>query len=164
MMFYIFYIKCNLTNSRAMIMSSLEKRAWLSLCSMCPPYLVYFAIQIAFPAQWPTMLDRIAVLAAAACIHAACYVTGLLLIKRREAGEALLEDERDRAIDGRATRIAYFILLAGMLVAGVVMPFNRQSLEEDWHIANTALLAIVLAEAARDALIVLGYRRPRLAH
>ncbi len=145
-------------------MSSLEKRAWLSLWSMCPVYLVYFAIQIGFQAQLPTMMDRIAVLAVVACIHATCYVVGLLLIKRREAGEPLLEDERDLAIYGRATRIAYFVLLAGILVAGGIMPFNRQSLEEDWHIANTALLAIVLAEATRDALVVLGYRRPCLAH
>lgn len=145
-------------------MSSLEKRAWLTLCSMCPVYVVYFAIQVAFPALLPTMLDRIALLAVVASFHAVGYVIGLLLIKRREAGESLLEDERDRAIDGRATRTAYFILLTGMLVVGVVMPFNRQNLQQDWQIVNAALLVIVLAETVRHALIVLGYRRPRLAH
>ena len=145
-------------------MSSLEKRAWLSLWSMCPIYVVYFAIQIALQALLPTMLERIALLAVVASLHAVGYLSGLLLVKRREIGESLLEDERDRAIDRRATRTAYFILLIGMIVVGVVMPFNRQNLQQDWQIANTALLVIVLAETVRHALIVLGYRRPRLAH
>ena len=145
-------------------MSSLEKRAWLALWSMCPVYALYFATQITLPALLPTMLDRIALLAVVASLHAMGYVIGLLLIKRREAGESLLEDERDRAIDGRATRTAYFILITGMMVVGVVMPFNRQNLQQDWQIINTALLVIVLAETVRHALIVLGYRRPRLAH
>ena len=94
-------------------MSSLEKRAWLALWSMCPVYCIYFAIQIGFPDLLPTMLERIVCFALAASIHAVGYVSGLLVIKRHEAGEPLLEDERDRAIDGRATRAAYFILLTG---------------------------------------------------
>lgn len=141
-------------------MSPLEKRAWLALCSMCPVYVVYFAIQVAFPALLPTMLDRIALLAVVASFHMVGYVICLLLIKRREADESLLEDERDRTIDGRATRTAYFILLTGMIVVGVVMPFGKGG----WEIVNAALLVIVLTETVRHALIVLGYRRPRLAY
>ena len=141
-------------------MSSLEKRAWLALWSMCPVYCIYFAIQIGFPNLLPTMLERIACLAVVASLHAVGYVSGLLLIKRREAGEPLLEDERDRAIDGRATRMAYFVLITGMIVVGVVMPFNNSG----WKLVNTALLAIVLAETVRYALILIGYRQPRLAH
>ena len=140
-------------------MSSLEKRAWLSLWSLCPAYAVYFAIQIWFPALLATPLDRFACLALVATFHAVAYVVGLLVIKRHEAAEPLLEDERDRAIDGRATRTAYFILLAGMILVGMVMPFGNTG----WKLVNTALLAIVLAETARYALIVMGYRRQRLA-
>jgi len=82
-------------------------------------------------------------------------------MKRQERGEPLLLDERDRAIDGRATRTAYFVMLTGMIVVGVVMPFS----DSGWKLTNTALLAIVLAETVRYALIVAGYRRtPRLAH
>lgn len=141
-------------------MSSLEKRAWLTLWSMCPVYVVYFAIQLAFPTLLPTMLERLACLAAAASVHAVGYVIGLLVIKRREAGDSLLEDERDRAIDRHATRQAYFVMLTGMIVVGMVMPFGKGG----WEIVNAALLVIVLTETMRNALVLLGYGRPRLAH
>ena len=105
--------------------------------------------------------QRIACLAVVASVHAIAYVTGLLWMKRQERGEPLLLDERDRAIDGRATRTAYFVMLTGMIVVGVVMPFS----DSGWKLTNTALFAIVLAETVRYALIVAGYRRtPRLAH
>lgn len=141
-------------------MSSLEKRALLALWSMCPVYCVYFVIQIGLPYLQPTMLERIGCLAVVASIHAVGYVVGLLVIKRHEAGEPLLEDERDRAIDGRATRTAYFVMLTGLIVVGMVMPFNNNG----WKLVNSALLFIVLAETVRYALILIGYRSPRLAH
>ena len=141
-------------------MSSLENRAWLTLWSMCPPYLVYFAIQIWFPTLFPTFLGRIACLAAVATVHAIAYLVGFGLIKWRERGEALQEDERDRGIDARATRAAYFALLTGMIVVGVYMPFTSRG----WQIANAALLVIVISESMRHALIVFGYRQTRLAY
>ncbi|MBD8882097.1 hypothetical protein IHE49_16560 [Rhodanobacter sp. 7MK24] len=142
-------------------MSSFEKRAWLALWSQCPPYLVYFVVQGVWPNWLTTFLERIACLAVVASVHAIAYVTGLLVMKWQERAEPLLLDERDRAIDGRATRTAYFVMLAGMIVVGVVMPFS----DTGWKITNTALFAIVLAETVRYALIVTGYRRrPRLAH
>ena len=141
-------------------MSSLEKRAWLALWCLCPVYCVYFAIQIWFPALLPTMVERITCLAVAASIHAVCYVTGHLVMKRQERNESLLEDERDRAIETRATRAAYFALLTGMILVGMVMPFNNGG----WKIVNTALLLIVLTETMRHVLVLTGYRSPRLAH
>jgi hypothetical protein len=47
-----------------------------------------------------------------------------------------------------------------MIVVGMVMPFTVSG----WKLVNTALLGIVLAETARYALIVAGYRRTRLAY
>ena len=141
-------------------MSSLQKRAWLALWSMCPVYCIYFAIQIGFPDRLSTLLERLGCLAVVVSIHAVAYVIGLLAIKRHEAGEPLLEDERDRAIDARATRAAYFVLLTALIVVGVVMPFDSSG----WKLVNTALRGIVLAETTRYALILSGYRNPRLAH
>ncbi len=80
------------------------------------------------------MLDRFACLTVAASIHAVGCVSGLPVMKRRVAGEGPLEDERDRAIDWHAARTAYFILLTGMIVVGMLMPFNKSG----WEVANTA--------------------------
>ena len=131
-------------------MPTLEKRAWLSLWTMCPGYLVYFAIQIAYPELTPTVLSRFGLLA---------LVAGLLVMKARDPDDGQV-DERDRVIDARATRAAYFLLLTGMLLCGMVMPFT----ESGWKVVNTALLFIVASEALRDVLTVRGYRQPRLAH
>lgn len=142
-------------------LSPTEKRAWLAVWSMCPVYAIYFAIQLLAPDLFPTFLGRIACLAVVASVHALTYVTGLLWIKRQERGDGLLADERDKGIDARATRTAYFVMLTGMILVGVVMPFS----DHGWNIANAALFFIVLAEAWRYALIVLGYRgASRLAH
>lgn len=142
-------------------MSSLEKRAWLMLWSMCPPYLVYFVIQSVWPDWLTRLLPKLALLAAVAGTHAIVYLIGLAIIKHRERGELLLQDARDNAVDARATRSAYFVMLTGLIVVGVVMPFT----DSGWKITNTALLVIVLAEAVRYALVVAGYRRGlRLAH
>ena len=141
-------------------MPSLEKRAWLTLCSMCPVYLVYFTIRLGFPDLLTSMLERFALLAIVATLHAVGYLAGWLVMKRREAGETLLEDERDHAIDHHAGRIAYFILLTGLIVVGMVMPFNKSG----WQIVDAALFFIVLTETIRNALIVIGYRRSQHAH
>jgi hypothetical protein len=136
-------------------MSSLESRAWLSLWGMCPPYLIYFAVQLAAPG-WPgTVLGRFGLLAAVAGAHAAVYVAGLSVLRLRERGNGLLADERDRAIDARGTRTAYFVLLTGTVVVGMIMPFGRSG----WEVVNAALLAVVLAETTRNIMIVIGYRR-----
>ncbi|WEN14227.1 hypothetical protein PY254_13400 [Rhodanobacter sp. AS-Z3] len=99
-------------------MSALEKRAWLTLCSMCPVYLVYFTIRLGFPEVMTTMLQRFALLAMVASLHAVAYLAAWLWMKYREAGENLLEDERDHAIDRHASRIGYFLLLTGLIVVG----------------------------------------------
>jgi hypothetical protein len=136
-------------------MSSLESRAWLSLWGMCPPYVIYFAVQLAAP-DWPgTVLGRFGFLAAVAAAHAAVYATGLSVLTLRERGYSLVADERDRAIDARGTRTAYFVLLTGTVVVGMIMPFGRSG----WEVVNAALLAVVLAETTRNIMIVIGYRR-----
>ncbi|GAA5007847.1 hypothetical protein FNZ56_03825 [Pseudoluteimonas lycopersici] len=141
-------------------MSLIEKRAWLTLWTMCPGYLVYFAIQIGWP-DWPSgFLAKFGLLAAVAGLHAIGYIAGELVFRFRNREEGLQQDERDDAIDARATRAAYMLLLAGTILAGAIMPFTDQG----WKVANTALLFIVLSETLRAALTVRGYRHPRMAH
>lgn len=141
-------------------MSPLEKRAWLTLWSMCPVYLVYFTIRLGFPDVMATMLQRFALLALIVSLHAVGYLVGWLVMKHRESGENTLEDERDQAIERHASRIGFLILLTGIIVVGVVMPFNKSG----WEIVNAALFFIVLTETVRNALLVLGYRHSRHAY
>lgn len=141
-------------------LSTVEKRAWLTLLSMCPPYLVYFAIQAAWPGLLPSFMDRIACLAAVALTHAALYIAGMVVMARQDRGVTLHEDERDLLIDARAARAAYYLMLSGLILVGMVMPF----LHAGWTLVNAALLVIVLAEALRAVLTIAGYRRaPRTA-
>lgn len=137
-------------------MSALERRAWLQLWAMGLPYLVYFALQIVRP-QWfesLSLLERLACFGVAAVTHAAITLAGLAVLKARERGEHLLADERDRAIEGRATLSAYYVLMAGVILAGVIMPFY----DTGWKIVNAALFFIVVAEMLRHVLIALAYR------
>ena len=47
------------------------------------------------------------------------------------------------------------MLIVGMILVGVVMPFT----EPAWKIVNTALLAIVIAEAVCQIVVLVSYRR-----
>ena len=142
-------------------MAPLDYLARLHLWGLCPAYAVYFALQIASPAWLATTPERLILLAAVAGVHAAVAMAGMLALRRKERAEDLRPDERDRAIDARATRGAYYLLMTGAVVAGMVMPFSQGG----WKIVNAALLAIVLAEVLRNVLIVRGYRgTTRLAH
>ncbi|HWE98903.1 MAG TPA: hypothetical protein VG248_03820 [Caulobacteraceae bacterium] len=136
-------------------MSLLERRAWLALWSMCPPYAVYFAVQTVLPGRSGTMWERIGWLAAAAAIHLTVFAAGSLWFRAREGrGDGVFTDERDLAIEARACRSAYQLLLFGAVGAGMMLPFKAAG----WQIVNASLMFIVLAEMLRNGLIVHGYR------
>lgn len=144
-------------------MSPLERRAWLQIWAMGLPYAVYFGVQLVHPEWFSQMnlLQRLSCFAAASLTHAAITVVGLVALKLTERGEHVLADERDRAIEGHANVSAYLTLMAGVVLSGVIMPFNHGG----WDIVNAALLAIVFAEMVRRTLTALAYRKaPRLAH
>jgi hypothetical protein len=141
-------------------MSPLENRALLHLWGLCPTYAIYFALQLAAPTWLATTPERLICLAVAAGVHATISVVGVVVFRRSERGQGPTADERDRVIEAHATRIAYYVLMIGVVQAGMVMPFSQGG----WKIVNGALLAIVLAEATRNVLILRGYRgTPRLA-
>jgi len=140
-------------------MSLVERRAWIGLLTLCPAYFVYFTILLAFPDRLATFGARIALFAVVATCHALLSIGGNIFFAIRGHAEDLGEDERDRAIDARSTRAAYFALLAGMISVGCIMPFSKTG----WQIVNAALLAIVISEILRQLLVIHGYRRARLA-
>lgn len=133
-----------------------EARAWLSALSMAAPYLVYFTVQYAAPHWVETIAQRFWWLAGTATAQAAAYLGGLLFLKARERGEPIVLDERDRTINARATRLAYFWMISAMILVGMVLPFERSG----WALVNAALLLLVAIEVMRNGLIIHGYRAP----
>jgi membrane protease YdiL (CAAX protease family) len=134
-----------------------EKVAWLSLIAMATVFLPYF--------MWTKMYPPVGALPnlrQLALYAAACAVWGLILgighwrLRRLAPEEARLPlDERDRTIRYRARNLAYFVLLTGMILVGVIMPFT----DGGWKIVNAALFMIVLAESVNDASVIFHYRR-----
>jgi uncharacterized membrane protein len=134
-----------------------EKIAWLTLGTMVVAYGIYFGIvgpAVRFGED--RMIDIIWSFAIVATGHAIAVIVGAILIallSRKEASAPA--DERDRAIARRGATIGYYVLIVGMILVGVVMPFS----EAPWRIVNTALLAIVVAEVTHQAVVLLSYRR-----
>jgi len=64
-------------------------------------------------------------------------------------------DERDRAVELRSMKIAYLVLITGVILVGVVMPFSSSG----WKLINSAIGAIVIAEISHYGFVVWSYRR-----
>ncbi|HRE33605.1 MAG TPA: hypothetical protein PK217_00885 [Sphingopyxis terrae] len=91
-----------------------------------------------------------------ALAHAAVVIVGTIILSAQAPkSERVRADERDRAIRRRGATIAYYVLLAGMMVVGVYLPFVEQGVP----LANTGLFAIVLAELVNSAVVLISYRR-----
>lgn len=137
-----------------------ERAAWVWLSAMVVFMGTYFAIvatmknlRIELP-----FLAQIGMLAAATGAMALAVLADRLIAWLRGRGhEPETVDERDRLIEFHATRIAYWILMAGMILVGCMMPLDRS--KTGWDVVNAALFYIVLAEAVKQVLILRAYRR-----
>jgi hypothetical protein len=134
-----------------------EKGAWLALVTILIAYGAYFGIigpSIGFGAT--RLTDIIWAFGAVAAAHAVTMIVGSIVIAIQARREATAPgDERDRSIARRGTAIAYYVLISGMILVGVVMPFSSQPYE----IINAALATIVVAEIVHYGLVLVGYRR-----
>lgn len=80
-------------------------------------------------------------------------------IKARERCAPLSQDERDQAINARATRLAYDGRIAGVRLVGMARPFDRSGR----RLVNAALLVIVMIDVARNGMIAFADRTARHA-
>jgi hypothetical protein len=125
-------------------------RVWLA--TMVVTYSAYF-LAVAFIGD-TTVWNQLGLFAATVIVQVIVIgVASAVMELRHEGGPKA--DERDRAIDQRATRVAYQILMVGTILVGCVMPFS----ESGWRIFHAAVLSIALAEIVRHGLIVSLYRR-----
>ena len=134
-----------------------EKIAWLSLIAMAVTFGPYFALAAATggSGEAPPGLRLLVLFGVAATAQALLLGAGHWYLRRTSPLDARTPpDERDRAIDRRSVALAYHVLIAGMIVVGVVMPFSAGG----WSIVNAALLALILAEVVHHACVVTSYR------
>lgn len=135
-----------------------EKIAWLSLIAMAVafgPYFTFVALAIAPDAALPN-LRLLALFALAALVQVTILGVGHLVLRRREPTDSRLPpDERDQAIRHRSVTTAYYVLITGMILVGVIMPFHAAG----WQIINAALFAIIVAELVSYSVAVVSYRR-----
>ncbi len=130
-----------------------ERFAWVWVCALAVIFGLYFGtvayIESGGP---PSMGQQIGVLAAA--LSSLGIVAAGTWLAGRSRGPAE-RDERDKAIASRSSAIAYNVLMTGMILVGVVMPFSNGG----WSIVHAALLAIAIAEIVHHGMIVVSYRR-----
>jgi cytochrome b561 len=103
-------------------------------------------------------LTLVALFAIATAIRLLILAVGTIVIRARSGADARLPaDERDRAIAARSAATAYYALMAGMILVGIIMPFEAQG----QAITNAALFALVTAEILRYGAVIFAYRRGR---
>jgi hypothetical protein len=138
-----------------MTMAYREKTAWLTLVAMIVAYTIYFSIILSRTTP-PGLMDIVWTFGAVAGTQGIVVLIVSIVLAIRQSGEARIPaDERDRAIARRGASAGYYVLMIGMILTAVVMPFTDPAPK----IVNTALLALVIAEAVRLIMIVTSYRR-----
>ncbi len=135
-----------------------EKIAWLSLVAIVVAFGPYFSIVALSPPPDDVLpnLGQLGLLGTATLLQVLILGIGHFSLRRLSPQDALLPlDERDRAIEHRSFRFAYYVLIGGMIVVGCVMPFDSTG----WSIVNSAVLMIIAAELVHFGFVAYSYRR-----
>ena len=139
-------------------MLSKERFAWVWLTALAVVFALYFTYLAVYADAVAAMHmgQRIGLLALAlGSLGIIAGLTYLLGRQREEDGSPTPTDERDRRIESRASVYAYYVLMAGIIIVGCVMPF----LAGGWTLVHATLLALAAAEFVHSGLIIHGYRR-----
>ncbi len=133
-----------------------EKTAWLNVIAMIAAYTVYFGLLLSGHPAGRDVFPMLWLFGAIAVAHAVTVIVGTVILSAQAPkSERVRADERDRAIAGGAATTAYYVLLVGMMVVGVYMPF----VDGGVRLANCGLFAIVAAELVNSIVVLLSYRR-----
>lgn len=140
-------------------MSHHERLAWITLASVLLPYVPYFTWAEMNPPSAPLPdFPTMKVFAAAAVSQLAIYLIGATSLRLVWPSDATAKlDERDRAISRRSLAASYGVLISGLIVAGMILPFDPRF--GGWKQVNVALLAVVIAEVVRCVMLIWSYRR-----
>lgn len=135
-----------------------EKTAWLALIALTLAFTPYFVLIASGMVPLVSLPDlrQLALYAGVAGVQVLILGLGHLYLRRSSRADARVPpDERDRAIMAHSTRIGYYVLMAGMILVGVIMPFEASG----WRIVHAAIFMIVLAQIVQNAIVVIAYRR-----
>jgi uncharacterized membrane protein len=137
-------------------MHSKERTAWVwFICLLIVPTLYFVWLRNLNVLSASPDLSRLVNLALPLVVMALVALGVKLMNVRTASAEGKVSlDERDQLIEARASAVAYQVLMAGMIVVGMVMPFSATR----WELIDTAFFAIVLAELVHAALILKAYR------
>ncbi|MBB4840861.1 MULTISPECIES: hypothetical protein [Sphingomonas] len=131
-----------------------EKTAWLTLICMIVAYGIYFPMMALRDTQ-PTLFDILWAFGIIAGLQAVAVIIGSIVLAIQTEPTARRADERDKAIARRGASAGFYVLMAGTILVGVVMPFTEPAPK----IVNTTLLALVIAQAVSLVLVLMSYRR-----
>lgn len=129
-----------------------ERFAQLWLATLLLTYGVYFSVVLRW--QDASFWDQLLAFGATTLVQMVIVGVASAVLELR-AGKGPKRDERDRAIDQRATHVAYHVLMVGVILSGCVLPFRSSG----WALFHGAVAAIAVAEAVRHGTIALLYRR-----
>ncbi|HET6896467.1 MAG TPA: hypothetical protein VFH72_13870 [Candidatus Baltobacteraceae bacterium] len=135
-----------------------EKTAWLTLIAIALTFGPYFGAVAARGRAVGAVPDlhQLGLFAIAVAAQVIIMAAGFAYFAITSPHDARTPpDERDRAITSRSITFAYYVLIAGMVLVGGIMPFNSSG----WAIINAALFMIVAAEVVHYGIIVISYRR-----
>ena len=134
-----------------------EQFAWVWLTTLIVVYAAYFtAVALVGSSPDQPFLLQFQMFGAAAVAQMIILGVAVLLLKRPRPGQPKV-DERDHAIEHRSSAMAYYVLIAGMIIVGCLMPFDKS--KSAWDFVHAAVFAIVAAEIVHQAMVVISYRR-----
>ena len=152
-------MKAHITNTTAeppRQMAYREKVTWLSLGAIAVAFVPYFTI-VALRTQNDTgLIPQLELYTIAVAVQLLVLGAGYWFLRRQSPADAAMPpDERDTAIANRSTTTAYYVLMAGTIVVGCIMPFSNRG----FAIVNAAFFAIILAQVVRYSVAAANYRR-----
>jgi hypothetical protein len=131
-----------------------EKSAWISLCVTLCAYGAYF-FNLAGALLWGRSIGLVAwlqTLVALIVVQAALHIV-LAALSPKDAQAP--EDERERLIAVRASAVAFYILLIGVLSVATMGYFLFDKL----GLGSLVVAAAGVAQTAQYAGVIIGHRR-----
>jgi hypothetical protein len=142
-------------------MSFREKSAWISLLTLAAVFVLYFANYARMMMGYGSVAPLIPLIFS---LVAALIVSGVVLhlvIAIRSPKEARTpKDERERLIELKATRVAFFVLIAGALATIFVIHLRfARAFDRPLWMLHTTLFFLILAGIVKFASQIVLYRR-----